>query len=103
MGIFHFGRLPFWSSSILVVFHFGHRPFWLLIICLICAGHYRPHTISGVGYKAGHQVCALCQVVLGGVVQGLELAIFTCFTYWAAQKVKPKKPNPKVKKKSPPP
>merc|ERR1712030_104406 len=25
---FHFGRLPFWSSSILVVFHFGHLPFW---------------------------------------------------------------------------
>merc|ERR1712030_66963 len=25
---FHFGRLPFWSSSILVVFHFGRLPFW---------------------------------------------------------------------------
>merc|ERR1712002_1118165 len=26
--IFHFGRLPFWSSSILVVFHFSRLPFW---------------------------------------------------------------------------
>merc|ERR1712208_157649 len=26
--VFHFGRLPFWSSSILVVFHFSHLPFW---------------------------------------------------------------------------
>merc|ERR1712236_198726 len=24
----HLGRLPFWSSSILVVFHFGRLPFW---------------------------------------------------------------------------
>merc|ERR1712082_333385 len=24
----HFGSLPFWSSSILVVFHFGRLPFW---------------------------------------------------------------------------
>merc|ERR1712215_545688 len=28
MGIFHFGRLPFWSSSILVIFYFGRLPFW---------------------------------------------------------------------------
>merc|ERR1712030_18237 len=24
-GVFHFGRLPFWSSSILVFFHFGRH------------------------------------------------------------------------------
>merc|ERR1712236_22650 len=28
MGVFHFGRLPFWSSSVLVVFHSGRLPFW---------------------------------------------------------------------------
>ena len=26
--VFHFGHLPFWSSSILVVFPFSHLPFW---------------------------------------------------------------------------
>ena len=32
-------------------------------------------------------------------VQGPQPTIFTCFTYWAAQKVKPKNPNTKIEKK----
>merc|ERR1712215_387744 len=32
----HFGRLPFWSSSVLVVFHFGRLPFFVVFyfVCL---------------------------------------------------------------------
>merc|ERR1711888_410141 len=33
--VFHFGRLPFWSSSILVVFHFGRLPFWSSSILVV--------------------------------------------------------------------
>merc|ERR1711895_245965 len=33
--VFHFGRFPFWSSSILVVFHFGHLPFWSSSILVV--------------------------------------------------------------------
>merc|ERR1712055_1216787 len=31
----HFGHLPFWSSSILVVFHFGRLPFWSSSILVV--------------------------------------------------------------------
>merc|ERR1712208_210586 len=31
---------------------------------------------------------------------GPQPTIFTCFTYWSAQKVKPKNPNTKIEKKS---
>merc|ERR1712030_207659 len=33
--VFHFGRLPFWSSSILVVFHFGRFPFWSFSLLVV--------------------------------------------------------------------
>merc|ERR1712002_118455 len=42
-----------------------------------------------------------CLVPCGSkcVVQGPQPTIFTCFTYWAAQKDKPKNPNTKSQKK----
>merc|ERR1712030_57081 len=33
--VFHFGRLPFESSSILAVFHFGRLPFWSSSILVV--------------------------------------------------------------------
>merc|ERR1711895_400662 len=33
--IFHFGRLPFWSSSILAFLHFGRLPFWSSSILVV--------------------------------------------------------------------
>merc|ERR1712055_1197773 len=39
INFFHFGRLPFWLSSILVVFHFGRLPFWsssILVVFHLC-------------------------------------------------------------------
>merc|ERR1711895_419352 len=48
--VFHFGRLPFWSSSILVVFHFGLLPFWsssILVPCRIAQRFYPPAQLNG--------------------------------------------------------
>merc|ERR1711895_290346 len=33
--VFHFSRLPIWSSFILVVFHFDRLPFWFSSILVI--------------------------------------------------------------------
>merc|ERR1712208_226228 len=33
--VLNFGRLPFWSSSIFVVFHFGRLPFWSSSILVV--------------------------------------------------------------------
>merc|ERR1712105_312693 len=46
--VFHFGCLPFWSSSILVVFHFGRLPFWLSFILVVFHFGHLPFWSSSI-------------------------------------------------------
>merc|ERR1712236_131029 len=48
MGVFHFGRLPFLSFSILVIFHFGRHPVWSSSILVVFHFYRLPYWSSSI-------------------------------------------------------